>query len=142
MDSDLSAAYSLRRHLRSMALPEQMKVRARPAADVGAIACEGNNRGARSRRRRMCPPSARASAGPPLEPARAPGLVQPLLERATIDRFLLPGVAIAGAVDLPVVEQLAQFRERQLVIVGCGIRNGLQGLWREPSTPLLLTKYY
>src|SRR4029434_9036570 len=82
--------------------------------------------------RKMCPPRASGSSGGRLEQASAPGLIQPLLERAPLDRFLLPGVAIAGAADLPVVEQLAQFREREFVIVRRRLRNGLQGLGREP----------
>src|SRR6266567_5472963 len=60
-----------------------------------------------------------------LEHAGAPRLLQPLLKRATIDGFLLPGLAIAGAVDVAVEQELAQVRQGQRVVLRRGLRNAL-----------------
>jgi len=59
------------------------------------------------------------------EHAGAPRRLQPLLKRATIDGFLLPGLAIAGAGDVAVEQELAQVRQGQRVVLRRGLRNAL-----------------
>src|SRR3989442_15396812 len=54
-----------------------------------------------------------------LQHACCPCLLQPLLEGPTIDGFLFPALAISGAVDIPIIEQLGELAETQLIIL-CG----------------------
>src|SRR6266699_6968790 len=61
----------------------------------------------------------------PLQHAGAPGLLQPLLKRPSVDGFLGPALAIFGAVDLAVKQELAQGSQPQLVVLHRGLRNAL-----------------
>src|SRR2546428_571213 len=61
----------------------------------------------------------------PLEHAGAPGLLQPLLERAAVHGFLCAALAISGAVNVAVKQELAEIRQTELVVLHRGLRNAV-----------------